>query len=79
MLLGKPFAVFIEKSPVSVMVSGTLERIFEPAVLDQIFQDQAVLGYAKELAFSQCVQIMCDVVFKESWGPTTKPTRTRFP
>jgi len=66
MLLGKPFAVFIEKSPVSVMVSGTLERIFEPAVLDQIFQDQAVLGYAKELAFSQCVQIMCDVVFKES-------------
>lgn len=66
MLLGKPFAVFIEKSPVSVMVSGTLERVFQPAVLDQIFQDQAVLGYAKELAFSQCVEIMADVVFKES-------------
>jgi hypothetical protein len=66
MLLGKALAVFIERSPVSVMVSATLERVFEPTVLDQIFQDHAVLGYAKELAFSQCVQIMCDVVFKES-------------
>ena len=66
MLLGKPLTVFIEQSPVSVMVSATIERVFEPAVLDQIFQDHAVLGYAKELAFSQCVQIMCSVAFKES-------------
>ena len=66
MLLGKPFAAFIDKSPISVMVSGTLERVFEPTVLDQIFQDHAILGYAKELTFSQCVQIMSDVVFKES-------------
>jgi hypothetical protein len=48
------------------MVSGTLERVFEPEVLDGIFQDHAVLGYTKELAFSQCVQIMSDVVFQES-------------
>jgi hypothetical protein len=66
MLLSKSFAAFIEESPVSVMVSGTMERVFEPVVLDQVFQDHAVLGYAKELAFSQCVQIMSDVVFKES-------------
>src|SRR3989304_7288266 len=66
MLRGKPFGAFIEKSPISVMVSGTLERVFEPTVLDQIFQDHAILGYAKELTFSQCVQIMSDVVFKES-------------
>jgi hypothetical protein len=66
MLLGKPFAAFIDKSPVSVMVSGTLERVFEPTVLDQIFLDHAILGYAKELTFSQCVRIMCDVVFQES-------------
>ena len=66
MLLGKPFAVFIKESPISVMVSGTVERVFEPAMLDRIFQDHAVLGYAKELTFSQCVQIMSDVVFKES-------------
>jgi len=66
MLLGKPFATFVEESPISVMVSGTLERIFDPVVLDQIFQNHAVVGYFKKLAFSQCVQIMSAVVFKES-------------
>jgi hypothetical protein len=66
MLLGKPLRAFVERSPVSVMVSATIERVFEPAVLDQVFQDHAVQGYAKELAFSQCVQIMSEVVFKES-------------
>jgi len=65
MLLGKPFVAFIEKSPVSVMVSGTLERIFDPVVLDRVFQDYAVSGYFKKLTFSQCVQIMSSVVFKE--------------
>jgi hypothetical protein len=66
MLLGKPFAAFVKDSPISVMVRGTVERIFDPKVLDRIFQDHAVLGYIKELSFSACVQIMSDVVFKES-------------
>ena len=48
------------------MVRGTVERIFDPETLDQIFQEHAVLGYFKELSFSACVQIMSDVVFKES-------------
>ena len=66
MLLGKPFAAFVERSPISVMVSGTLERIFNPVVLDQVFQDHAVTGYFKKLTFSKCVEIMSDVVFNES-------------
>ena len=66
MLLGKPFAAFVEKSPISVMVTGTVERIFDPAVLDRVFENYAVLGYFKKLTFSQCVRIMSDVVFKES-------------
>ncbi len=67
MLLGKAFAAFVEKSPVSVMVTGTIQRIFDPAVLDEVFQNHAVLGYFKKLAFSKCVQIMSDIViFKES-------------
>jgi hypothetical protein len=66
MLLGKAFAAFIKDSPISVMVRGTVERIFDPTILDRIFQDHAVLGYIKELSFSACVQIMSDVVFKES-------------
>jgi Transposase DDE domain len=66
MLLGKRFEAFIEQSPVSVMVRGTLERIFDPAELDRVFEDQAVLQYTKELTFSQCVRIMSDVVFRVS-------------
>ncbi len=66
MLLGKALTLFIEKSPVSVMVGATIERLFDPAMLDQIFQDHALLGYTKELTFSQDVPIMCSGVFKES-------------
>lgn len=66
MLLGKALEVFIEKSPISVMVSGALEWIFQPEVLDQIFQDRAILGYTKELTFSRCVEIMSAVVFQQS-------------
>jgi hypothetical protein len=66
MLLGKPFEAFVNKSPISVMVRGTVERVFDPAVLDRVFADHAVVGYAKELAFSQCVQVMSDVVFRAS-------------
>jgi hypothetical protein len=66
MLLGEPFVAFVNKSPISVMVRGTVERIFDPTVLDRVFEDHAVVGYAKELAFSQCVQAMSDVVFRVS-------------
>jgi len=66
MLLGKAFAAFAEKSPVSVMMTGTIQRIFDPVVLDEVFQSHAVLGFFKKLAFSKCVQIMSDIVFQET-------------
>jgi hypothetical protein len=66
MLLAEPFAAFVDESPISVMVRGTVERIFDPMVLDRVFEDHAILGYAKELTFSGCVQIMSHVVFKVS-------------
>lgn len=64
MLLGSRFEVFIEQSPVSVMVRGALERVFDPVKLDQVFEDHAVLGYSKDLTFAQCVSLMSDVVLK---------------
>lgn len=64
MLLGKRFETFMEKSPVAVMVRGTLERIFNPDDLQEVFDENAVLQYTKELTFGQCVHIMSDVVFK---------------
>lgn len=86
MLLGKAFAAFVEKTPISVMVSATLERVFQPSVVDAIFQDQAVSGYTKQLLFSQCVQILSAVVFREypsvgayyqafprAWQPSSDP------
>lgn len=64
MLLGKQFDRFVEASPVSVMVQGTLERVFDPVKLQQVFDDYAVRQYTKELTFDQCGQIMSDVVFQ---------------
>src|SRR4051812_32561289 len=64
MVLGKPLEAFVEQSPVSVMVRGTLERVFNPDDLERVFTDHAVLQYTKELAFAQCVQILSDVVFR---------------
>lgn len=64
MLLGKPFARFVEESPVSVMVQGTLERVLDPEKIQQVFDDNAVWQYTKELTFFQCGQVMSDVVFQ---------------
>jgi DDE family transposase len=64
MLLGKKFESFIDNSPVSVMVRGTLERILHPEPLEQLFQDHAVSQYTLKITFAQCVQIMDAVVFK---------------
>ncbi len=66
MLLGTRFNSFIEGSPVSVMVRGTLERIFDPEKLETVFAENAVLQYTKELTFTQCINIMSDVVFQVS-------------
>ncbi len=64
MFLGKCFEKFIERSPVSVIVRGTLERVFDPAKLERVFADNAVLQYTRELTFAQCVGLMSDVVFR---------------
>src|SRR5215471_10536041 len=64
MLLGKKFQAFVDRSPVSVMVRGTLERILHPDSLERLFQDHAMSQYTLKITFAQCVQIMDAVVFK---------------
>jgi len=64
MLLGKRFEAFIESSPVSVMIRGTLERVLDPGKLERVFEDHAVRQYTRELTFAQCGEIMSDVVFQ---------------
>jgi hypothetical protein len=64
MLLGKKFQVFMDASPVSVMIRGTLERILHPEALEQLFADHAVSQYTLKITFGQCVHVMDAVVFR---------------
>ena len=66
MLLGKRFEAFVDASPVSVMIRGTLERVLDPARLERVFDDHAVRQYTRDLTFAQCGEIMSDVVFRVS-------------
>jgi hypothetical protein len=64
MVLGEGFEKFLERSPVSVMVRGTLERVFDPEKLEQVFTDHALRQYTRELTFAQGVGLMSAVVFR---------------
>jgi hypothetical protein len=66
MLLGKAFQQFVQRTPVAVMVNGIMERVFDREKLEELFQENAVLQYTKELTFAQCVHAMSDVVFQRS-------------
>ena len=64
MILGECFEKFLERSPISIMVRGILERVFDPEKLERVFTDNAVLQYTRELTFAHCVELMSDVVFR---------------
>src|SRR5262249_3795702 len=64
MILGECFEKFMDRSPVSVMVRGTLERGFDPEKVERVVSDNALLQYTRELTFAQCVGLMSDVVFR---------------
>lgn len=66
MLLGTRFEAFMKESPASVMVHGVLERTLNPGSLDELFEATAEVQYTKDLLFSQCVQLMSDVVLDVS-------------
>jgi IS4 transposase len=69
MLLNPKFQMFVEQSPVSVMVRGTLERVLHPDALQQLFDEHAILQYSRKITFAQCVSIMDDVVFEIEPSP----------
>jgi len=63
MLLGKPFAQFVEESPISVMMRGIVEYAFEAKRLDDLFEDTAEAQYTRTLHFSTVADLMSEVVF----------------
>ena len=51
MLLGEIFNPFIEKRPICVVARGVLERLLDPAKLNEIFEKTAQSGYTRKVAF----------------------------
>jgi IS4 transposase len=63
-MLGKVFAHFVEKSPISVMVRGTLERVLGAEQLDAWFARTAQKQYTRTVLFSTVYDILSQVVFR---------------
>jgi len=53
---------FSEKTPVSVMVQGLLERLLNAEKIDHWFEDIGEVQYTKKVLFSSLVAIMLEVV-----------------
>jgi len=63
-MLGKVFERFVEKSPISVMVRGTLERVLGADQLNAWFERTAQKQYTRTLLFSTIYDVLSQVVFR---------------
>jgi len=61
-MLNPIFTPFVEKSPISVMARGMLERVLNPDQLDEWFNTTAKEQYTKDLLFSTVFDLMSQVV-----------------
>src|SRR4051812_16036937 len=58
MPLNQVFERFVRSAPLSVMVQGTLENIFHPDLIDDLFRRTAQRQYENQLLFSTVVDTM---------------------
>jgi IS4 transposase len=63
-MLGEVFDRFVEKSPISVMVRGTLERVLGADQLDLWYERTTKKQYTRDLLFSTVYDLMSQVVFR---------------
>jgi IS4 transposase len=63
-MLGIVFERFVEKSPISVMVRGTLERVLGAEQLNLWYERTAQKQYTRDLMFSTVYDLMSQVVFR---------------
>ncbi len=63
-MLSEVFDRFVEKSPISVMVRGTLERVLGADRLDLWYERTAKKQYTRDLLFSTVYDLMSQVVFR---------------
>lgn len=62
-MLGDVFDRFVQKSPISVMVRASLERVLGADRLDLWYERTAKKQYTRELLFSSVYDLMTQVVF----------------
>ena len=62
-MLGQVFERFVEKSPISVMVRATLERVWGADRFDLWYRRTTQKQYARALLFSTVYDLMSQVVF----------------
>jgi IS4 transposase len=58
MIFGTILERFVEKSPVCVMVRGTMENVVTSDLLDRVFEQTARRQYCRELLFSSLVDLL---------------------
>jgi Transposase DDE domain len=63
-MLGNVFERFVDRSPISVMVRGTLERVLGADPLDLWYERTAQKQYTRALLFSTVYDLMSQVVFR---------------
>ena len=56
-------ARFVAERPISVMARAAIERMFDTAILNHLFEDHAQRQYTRELTFAHVVELMSEVVF----------------
>jgi IS4 transposase len=61
-MLPSNFQPFVKERPICVLARATLEHLFEPQQLDELFQRTAVKQYSHKLLFSALVEMMVAVV-----------------
>ncbi len=63
-MLGAVFERFVDRSPISVMVRGTLERVLGADPLDLWYKRTAQKQYTRDLLFSTVYDLMSQVIFR---------------
>lgn len=63
-MFGEILQKFADKSPITVMVRGLLENLFNPEKIDRWFDSVRRTQYTKEILFSSIVSLMLQVVCK---------------
>ena len=61
-MLPSNFQPFVNDRPICVLARATLEHLFEPQQLDELFARTAVKQYSHKLLFSALVEMMVAVV-----------------